>query len=83
MRRALAGREVALAGGRLAFGEPVGEVFDAISQADTRFDAPGGPLLSTSHPYVGGDIFPSPACGGGQGGGTQLVRKISIICPVP
>jgi hypothetical protein len=47
MHRVIRGREVALAGGRrLAFGEPVRQVFEPIDQADTRCDGLSRRVLS-------------------------------------
>ena len=65
MQRAALGCEVTLAGRRLAFGKPVRQVFEPIDQADTQCDAISLPPLAGEQAL----IFPSPACGGGQGGG--------------
>ena len=53
MQRAALGREVTVAGRRLALGEPVRQVFEPIDQADTQCDAAGWRLLSISLPLWG------------------------------
>src|SRR5260370_21051240 len=48
MEGAARGREIPLTGRRFSFGEPVGQVFEPIEQADSQCDARGRGLLSTS-----------------------------------
>jgi hypothetical protein len=50
------GREVSLAGDRLTVGEPVGQVFDAISQADTRSTPPAASFFRDPWARLGGGL---------------------------